>query len=74
MKVLILKWQLFCNLYIYEANMCFLDLSGIVLLMGFPGDAGGKEPIQVDARDANSKIPWSMKQQPTPVFLSGKPL
>ena len=29
----------------YEANMCFLDLNGIKLLMGFPGNAGGKEPI-----------------------------
>ena len=53
MKVLILKWQLFCNLYMYEANICFLDLNNIMLLMGFPGNASGKEPMQVDARDAD---------------------
>ena len=45
MKVLILKWQLFCNVYIYEANMYFLDLSDIMPLMGFPGNASGKEPM-----------------------------
>ena len=53
MKVLILKWQLFCNLYMYVANMYFLDLSDIMPLMGFPGNASGKEPMQVEARDAD---------------------
>lgn len=45
MKVLHLKMALFCNLYMYEVNICFLDLNNIMRLMGFPGNANGKEPM-----------------------------
>ena len=46
---------------------------------GFPGGAGGKEPIcQYRRRKGHGfdpwvrKIPWRRKWQPTPVFLPGK--
>ena len=50
----------------------------IVLTLGFPCGASGKEPAASagDSRDWVDpwvrKIPWRRKWQPTPVFLPGK--
>ena len=48
-------------------------------MRGFPGGPHGKEPTCQCRRHKrhrfhpyNSKIPWSKKWQPTPVFLPGK--
>ena len=50
------------------------------MCMGVPGGASGKEPAYQRRRNKRhrsdpwvGKIPWRRVQQPTPVFLPGKP-
>ena len=51
----------------------------LLVMLGFPGGASGKEPTcqcgrlkKLEFNPWVRKIPWSRKQHPTPVFLSGK--
>ena len=57
---------------------CFICLY-ILLNMGFPGGASGKEPAYQCRRPKRcrfhawvGKIPWRRAWQPTPVFLPGE--
>ena len=64
------------KLYLFN----FLTRFQILLVMlGFPGGASGKELTcqcrrlkKLEFNPWVRKIPWSRKQHPTPVFLSGK--
>ena len=51
----------------------------LLALLGFPGGTSGKKPTcqcrrlkKLEFNPWVRKIPWSRKQHPTPVFLSGK--
>ena len=55
------------------------EKGGVYVIMGFPGDACGKEPTANagNVRDVGMipglwKIPWRRALQPTPVFLPGE--
>ena len=61
-----------------EAIMNLFKLEDILLNMGFPGGAYGKEPTCQCRRHERQpdpwvgKIPWRRAWQPTPLFLPGE--
>ena len=80
-------WEFFClsdtcslnDILRFNEYLNLIWITGLCIRVGFPGGAGGKEPICQCRRHKRlgfnpwvKKIPWKREWLPTPVFLPGE--